>query len=90
MLSVCVDAHSHGVVDAGEAASPTSVDTLDTAAASPRVSLDAEATPLPQGAAGPRRVLVTGGCGYIGSHTVVLLVAAGYEVTVVDNLSNSK
>lgn len=39
---------------------------------------------------GRRRVLVTGGCGYIGSHTVVILVGAGYEVTVIDNLSNSK
>jgi UDP-glucose 4-epimerase len=34
-------------------------------------------------------VLVTGGCGYIGSHTVVELVDAGHQVTVVDNLSNS-
>lgn len=32
-------------------------------------------------------VLVTGGAGYIGSHTVKLLVEQGYEVTVVDNLS---
>jgi hypothetical protein len=37
-----------------------------------------------------RRVLVTGGTGYIGSHTVALLVEAGWEVTIVDNLSNSK
>ena len=35
------------------------------------------------------RILVTGGAGYIGSHTVVELLQAGYEVTVVDNLSNS-
>lgn len=36
------------------------------------------------------RVLVTGGAGYIGSHTVVELLEDGYEVVVVDNLSNSK
>ena len=35
-------------------------------------------------------ILVTGGAGYIGSHTSVELVNAGYEVVVVDNLSNSK
>jgi UDP-glucose 4-epimerase len=34
-------------------------------------------------------ILVTGGVGYIGSHTVVELQAAGYEAVVVDNLSNS-
>lgn len=34
-------------------------------------------------------ILVTGGAGYIGSHTVVELQEAGYEVVVVDNLSNS-
>ncbi|MFU8857369.1 MAG: UDP-glucose 4-epimerase GalE [Deferrisomatales bacterium] len=36
------------------------------------------------------RVLVTGGAGYIGSHTCVELLQAGWEVTVVDNLSNSR
>lgn len=35
------------------------------------------------------RVLVTGGAGYVGSHTVVSLVEAGHEVVVVDNFSNS-
>jgi len=35
-------------------------------------------------------ILVTGGAGYIGSHTCLELLAAGHEVTVVDNLSNSK
>lgn len=34
-------------------------------------------------------ILVTGGAGYIGSHTCVELLEAGYEVVVVDNLSNS-
>ena len=36
------------------------------------------------------RILVTGGTGYIGSHTVVELMAAGHDVFVIDNLSNSK
>ena len=34
-------------------------------------------------------ILVTGGAGYIGSHTVVELQNAGYDVVVVDNLANS-
>ena len=37
-----------------------------------------------------RRILVTGGTGYIGSHTVVELQNNGYEVIIVDNLSNSR
>ena len=36
------------------------------------------------------KILVTGGCGYIGSHTCVELLESGYDVVVVDNLSNSK
>lgn len=36
------------------------------------------------------KVLVTGGAGYIGSHACVELIQAGYDVVVVDNLSNSK
>lgn len=37
-----------------------------------------------------KKVLVTGGAGYIGSHTVVELINAGYEPIIVDNLVNSK
>lgn len=35
-------------------------------------------------------ILVTGGTGFIGSHTTVELIAAGYQVVIVDDLSNSK
>ena len=35
------------------------------------------------------RVLVTGGTGFIGSHTVVELINAGHEAVIVDNLYNS-
>jgi len=35
------------------------------------------------------KILVTGGAGYIGSHTCVLLLEAGYEVVVLDNFSNA-
>lgn len=34
-------------------------------------------------------ILVTGGAGYIGSHTCVALLEAGHRVTVLDNLCNS-
>ena len=36
------------------------------------------------------KVLVTGGAGYIGSHTCVELLQSGYDVVVVDNFDNSK
>ncbi|MCH5216188.1 MAG: UDP-glucose 4-epimerase GalE [Muribaculaceae bacterium] len=35
------------------------------------------------------KILVTGGTGYIGSHTVVELLSVGYDVVIIDNLSNS-
>ena len=35
------------------------------------------------------KILVTGGTGYIGSHTVLALLEAGHDVVVLDNLSNS-
>ena len=36
------------------------------------------------------RILVTGGTGYIGSHTAVELINEGFDVVIVDNLSNSR
>jgi UDP-glucose 4-epimerase len=36
-----------------------------------------------------KTILLTGGAGYIGSHTCVSLLRSGYDVVVVDNLSNS-
>jgi len=36
------------------------------------------------------KILVTGGVGYIGSHTVIQLIKANYQVVIIDNLSNSK
>ena len=37
-----------------------------------------------------KRILVTGGLGFIGSHTVVELQNAGYDVVIIDNLYNSR
>jgi UDP-glucose 4-epimerase len=39
---------------------------------------------------GKRKILVTGGLGFIGSHTVVELQQEGFDVVIIDNLSNSK
>ena len=36
------------------------------------------------------KILVTGGMGYIGSHTVVELINKGFDVYIIDNLSNSR
>lgn len=35
------------------------------------------------------KILVTGGAGFIGTHTVIELINAGHEVVIVDNLVNS-
>lgn len=37
-----------------------------------------------------KTVLVSGGAGYIGTHTAVELINAGYDVVIIDNLSNSE
>ena len=37
-----------------------------------------------------KKILVTGGTGYIGSHTAVELIEQGFEVIIIDNLYNSK
>jgi len=37
-----------------------------------------------------KKILITGGTGYIGSHTAVELIEAGYKIIIADNLSNSK
>lgn len=37
-----------------------------------------------------KKILVTGGAGYIGTHTSVELLNAGYELVILDNFSNSK
>lgn len=37
-----------------------------------------------------KKILVTGGAGYIGIHTSVELLNAGYELVILDNFSNSK
>jgi len=37
-----------------------------------------------------KKILVTGGAGYIGSHTAVTLINSGFDVVIVDNLSNSE
>ncbi len=56
-----------------------------------------KSTDLPQtteaaagGSRATERILVTGGLGYIGSHTVVELINEGYDVLIIDNLYNSK
>lgn len=49
----------------------------------------AVALPREEAAGARPRVLVTGGAGFIGSHTVVELITAGFAVTILDNLVNS-
>ena len=51
-------------------------------------SNDAKRQQLAPGTNKSKRILVTGGAGYIGSHTLLVLLAAGYDCVVVDNLDN--
>ena len=44
---------------------------------------------MAKNSAGKKKILVTGGCGYIGSHTIVELIGEGYEVISIDNGINS-
>ncbi len=37
-----------------------------------------------------KKILVTGGTGYIGSHTAVELIKEGFDVVIIDDLSNSR
>ena len=36
------------------------------------------------------KILITGGCGFIGSHIAVKLIESGYDIIVLDNLANCK
>ena len=69
-------------------AAPRSVVTGATAAATPHPAADRAPTQPQEGM--NMRALVTGGAGYIGSHLVDVLLAEGFDVSVVDNLSTGK
>jgi UDP-glucose 4-epimerase len=60
---------------------------ISTAKTSSSVSDESAAPEWPK--TGNPHILLTGGAGYIGSHTVVCLLASGYDVTIADNLVNS-
>jgi UDP-glucose 4-epimerase len=49
----------------------------------------ADSDSTPSNPSNPCWILVTGGCGYIGSHTIVVLLQKGYSVVAVDNLVNA-
>ena len=46
--------------------------------------------PPPLPTTGNKNILISGGAGYIASHTIVCLIEAGYDVTIIDNLVNAK
>ncbi|KXS21806.1 UDP-galactose 4-epimerase [Gonapodya prolifera JEL478] len=65
-------------------------DADDPASASPSPAAPAASEPQePLAKTATPAILVTGGCGYIGTHTLVELLSRGFEVIVVDDLSNS-
>ncbi len=59
---------------------------LDCRALAQEISIHSYPSPM---TTGQQTILVTGGCGYIGSHTIVDLIEHGYSVVSVDNLSNA-
>lgn len=69
-------------------ATPETVDTPDTQR-SVLFDDDVAADPLDINNCGPSLIMVVGGLGYIGSHTVLELLKEGYNVLVIDDLSNS-
>ncbi len=60
-----------------------------TASSASAITIDSPSGPRPM-TAQQKKILVTGGAGYIGSHTVVELYNAGYQPVIVDNFSNSE
>lgn len=63
---------------------------LATAHSEGQCGVESDSNELTDMAAEKGRVLVTGGTGFIGSHTCVQLLEAGYQVTIIDNLCNSR
>jgi UDP-glucose 4-epimerase len=78
-------------VTSGGAAASCAGASGDGASAAAAAQSTAAASPIAASLSGGRslRVLVTGGAGYIGSHTCVQLLDAGHSVIIVDDLSNS-
>ncbi|CAL9085982.1 unnamed protein product [Musa acuminata var. zebrina] len=68
---------------------PTRSAFLSSVIESSLIRLRRSADPMPSPPAVARTILVTGGAGYIGSHTVLQLLKGGFRTVVVDNLDNS-
>ena len=68
---------------------PTRSAFLSSVIESSLIRLRRSTDPMPSPPAVARTILVTGGAGYIGSHTVLQLLKGGFRTVVVDNLDNS-